>query len=234
MTDDQPQRSLAGYKSKVSEQGDFENPNEGKPLLTEFDEYVFKLVHFPKVKTFPQIKEKKDGTRTTINVDKAICDFHDERYGNVVSAFFRVDALNFSDDESFQSAIIRFFRKIGTPLRENAVPDWENLFIVGMRFRGRVVIGKDAEKKPNGRYYLDIPTVRPLLTSDKHPDAVAASASAPQAPDTSPAFANALFIAKGAKDTGEALQMLKLANAPKEVVLAFFNANLEGTIKFPI
>jgi len=234
MTEDQPQRSLAGYKSKVTEQGDFENPNEGKPLLTEFDEYVFKLVHFPRVKTFPQIKDKKDGTRTTINVDKAICDFHDERYGNIVNAFFRVDALNFSEDESFQSAIIRFFRKIGTPLRENAVPDWENLFIVGMRFRGRVVIGKDAEKKPNGRYYLDIPTVRPLLPSDKHPDAVAASATASQSPDASPALANALFIAKGAKDIGEALAMLKAANASKDVTLAFFNANLGDAVKYPI
>lgn len=68
----EPQRSLAGYKSKIHEGTDFENPNEGKPLLTEFDEYVFKLNAFPRVKTFQQLKKMKDGTENPVDVDKAI------------------------------------------------------------------------------------------------------------------------------------------------------------------
>ena len=31
----EPQKSLAGYKSKVHEQGEFDNPNDGKPLLND-------------------------------------------------------------------------------------------------------------------------------------------------------------------------------------------------------
>ena len=95
------QRTLAGYKSKVHEAGEFENPNEGKPPLNDTDEYVFSLRTFPRVKEFSQIKEKKDGTRTTVKVDKAICEFVEEGTKNVVLAFFRVDSLNFSEDESF-------------------------------------------------------------------------------------------------------------------------------------
>ena len=48
-------RTLAGYKSKVHEQGEFENPNEGKPPLNDSDEYVLRLTEFPHVKAFQQI-----------------------------------------------------------------------------------------------------------------------------------------------------------------------------------
>ena len=99
---EQPQRSLAGYKSQVHEQGEYDNPNEGKPVLNDSDEYVFRLTAFPNVKSFDQIKEKKDGSRTTVKVDKAICVFEEEQTQNIVTAFFRVDSLNFSEDEAFE------------------------------------------------------------------------------------------------------------------------------------
>ena len=223
----EPQKSLAGYKSKVHEAGEFENPNEGKTPLNDSDEYVLRLTEFPHVKTFPQIKEKKDGSRVTIQVDKAICVFEDEASHNIVTAFFRVDSLNFSEDEAFESGIVRFFKKIKAPLPEAGDIEWGNHFLVGMRFRGRVVVGKDDKKAPNGKYFLDVPTCRPILPSDKNDG----TATTPK-PDAS--LANALLLAKGAKTHQEAMDKLQSAGAPKEIVMALFQANLDGKVTFPI
>ena len=218
---DTPQRSLSGYKSQVHEQGEYDNPNEGKPVLNDSDEYVFRLTAFPHVKSFDQIKEKKDGTRTTVKVDKAICIFEEEQTKNIVTAFFRVDSLNFSEDEAFESAVVRFFKKIKIPLVEGVSPEWDKYFVVGMRFRGRVAIGKDADKKPNAKYFLDIPTCRPLGSA--------------VAPDTNAAtLANALFVAKGSKDFGEAEDKIKAAGSDKNLLMALFQAHLDGKLTYPI
>lgn len=227
MTDEQ--RSLSGYKSTVHEQGEFENPNDGKPLLNENDEYIIRLKSFPRVKAFQQVKEKKDGSRTTISVDKAICEFEDVASGNTITAFFRIDSLNFSEDESYQSAIIRFFKKIGNPLTEGISPDWDKMFVVGMRFRGRVVVGRGADKQPDGRYYLDIPTCRKLLPSDTAGESFGA-----QIQDAPNLLANALLLAKGAKDIHVAMDMLQKAGTTKEVVMALFRADLDGKVTYPI
>lgn len=230
------QRSLAGYKSTVHEGSDFENPNDGKPPLNDSDEYVFRLATFPRVKTFSQLKEKKDGTRATIKVDKAICDFVEESTGNIVSAFFRVDSLNFSEDESFESGVVRFFKKIKKPLAENICPIWENHFIVGMRFRGRVVIGKDENKKPINRYFLDIPTCRPILPSDMHPDAAATlpTSNAPKTDEKALSLANAKLIVKGCANRSEAILKLYEAKVPVEILDAFKAADDAKQIVYPI
>jgi hypothetical protein len=223
----EPQKSLAGYKSKVHEQGEFENPNEGKPPLNDSEEYVMRLTEFPHVKTFPQIKEnKKTGERKTVQVDKAICIFEDEVTHNIVTAFFRVDSLNFSEDEAFESGIVRFFKKIKAPLPETGDINWTDHFLVGMRFRGRVAVGVDDKKVPNGKYFLDIPTCRPILSSDK------SDAGASQKPDAS--LANALLLAKGSQTHQEAMDKLQNAGASKEVVMALFQAHLDGKVKYPI
>lgn len=227
MTDEQ--RSLAGYKSKVHEGSEFENPNEGKPILNDSDEYIFRLKEFPKVKTFSQIKEKKDGTRQTIKVDKAICEFEEETTKNVVTAFFRVDSLNFSEDEAFESAIVRFFKKIKKPLAENIEPNWEDHFLVGMRFRGRVVIGKDEKKIPNGNYYLDIPTCRPILQNDMHPEA-AATLTNQDAPQK---VAKAISFAKGATTAGDAFALM-VGKVPQDFIQEFIAADKRGEIKYPL
>ena len=219
----EPQKSLAGYKSKVHEAGEFDNPNEGKPPLNDSDEYVLRLTEFPHVKTMPQIKEDpKTKERKTIMVDKAICVFEEEQSHNIITAFFRVDSLNFSDVESFESGIIKFFKKIKAPLPENGDIDWTEHFIVGMRFRSRVAVGVDDKKVPNGKYFLDVPTCRPILASDKSDGK----------PDAS--LANALLLAKGAKDFNTAMDMLKGAGASKEVTMALFQANLDNKISFPM
>ena len=62
----------------------------------------------------PQPKKDKSGKETVIQVDKAICEFEEEGTKNVVLAFWRVDSLNFSDDD-FESAILRFFRSLVGP-----------------------------------------------------------------------------------------------------------------------
>jgi len=221
---DEPQRSLLGYKSKVHEQSDFENPNEGKPFLTEFDEYVLRLTAFPKVKTFQQMK-KIAGVERAISVDKAICVFEEEGTKNEVLSLMRVDSLNFSEDDAFESAIIRFFRKIQHPLKEGIEPNWDEYFVVGMRFRARVVVGKDGDKKPNGKYYLDVPTCRPLGASP--------SPASPQSGDSSVLLANAMLIVHGCEDAMSATQRLFDAQCKAEVVQAFMQANKEGKITYP-
>jgi len=233
------QRTLAGYKSKVHEQGEFENPNEGKPLLNDTDEYVLRLLKFPHVKEFSQTKDRKDGSRVTVKVDKAICEFVEEQTTNIVTAFFRVDSLNFSEDEAFESAIVRFFKKIKAPIPENAEPEWDRHFIVGMRFRGRVVVGRDDKKLPNGKYFLDVPTCRPLLASDKHPEAVASAKengrqTSTAAGPTSALLANAKIIVHGAANVTDALQRLSDAKVQDDVIAAFVQANAKGQITYPI
>jgi hypothetical protein len=221
----EPQRSLAGYKSKVHESGEYENPNEGKAPLNDSDEYVLRLTAFPNVKTFPQVKEDpKTKERKTIQVDKAICVFEEEVSKNIVTAFFRVDSLNFSDTESFESGIIRFFKKIKAPLPEAGDIDWTEHFLVGMRFRSRVAVGLDDKKVPNGKYFLDVPTCRPILPSDKNDGTVKPDAS----------LANALLLSHKAKDFQEAMSMLEKAQAPKDVVMALFQANLDNKLQFPL
>ena len=232
---DQEQKSLAGYKSKVHEQGDFENINEGKPALDDSEEYVLRLTKFPRVQTFDQVKEKKDGTRVTVKVDKAICEFEEAQTKNIVTAFFRVDSLNFSEDESFESAVVRFFKKIKNPLPENVSPDWEQYFVVGMRFRARVVIGKGQDKKPNGNYYLDVPTCRPLLPSDKAREDFGVTApDAPQNDANAVSLAKAKQIVVGCADKDSAYQRLLDAKVSAEILQAFLAADKAGQIKYPI
>jgi hypothetical protein len=229
------QRSLAGYKSKVHEQGEFENPNEGKPLLTEYDEYVFKLIKFPHVKTMPQPKKDKTGKETVIQVDKAICEFEEEITKNQILAFWRVDSLNFSDDD-FESAILRFFRKIGTPVPQSENIDWEKYFLVGMRFRGRVAIGKGQDKQPNGKYFIDVPTCRPILASDKHPESYTPAQTvtdAPPAAKPTALLANAMIIIHGCANSADAYQRLLDAKVSVEVVQEFLAADKSGKISYP-
>jgi len=231
----EPQIPLSGYKSKIHESEDFENPNEGKPVLNDQDEYIFRLVKMPHVKTMPQLKKNnKTGKEETIQVDKAICEFEEEGTKNIVLAFWRVDSLNFSDDD-FESAILRFFRRIGTPVSPDREIQWGDYFLMGMRFRARVAIGKGPDKKPNGKYFLDVPTCRKILASDMHPDAAATlpNGNAPQTNASGVSLADALKIARGSKNAGDAFAML-IGKVTQEVVQEFVAADKRGEIAYPI
>lgn len=241
---------LSGYKSKIVEQQNFDTINVGKPLLNEDDEYVFRLTKVPHVIRTQVIREK-DGIKTTENAEKAVCDFEDTASKNIVTAFFRIDKLNFSEDESFRSAVIRFFHKIGSPLTENKEPNWEDKFIVGMRFRGRVKVkqGEDKDHKVVVRYYLDIPTVRKLLPTDFEGAAPAVTTSgtatgtggmtfAQPAPDRSPdadrkRLLNAQIIVKGCATSNDAMMRLLDAGVGNDIIAAFVQADKNGLITYP-
>lgn len=222
MSDSQQELLITNFKSKVGTGVD--NPNEGKPLLNEQDEYVLSLVKIPHVKPFNEIVDGKDGSKKTVAKQKAICEFREEKTGNIVVAFWRVDYLNFTDDEKFESGIIRFFRKIGNPITPE--PDetiaWGKYFLQGMRFRSRVVVGKDTDKKPNGKYYIDVPTCRRILESDMHPEAVAAS------------IESIALLIKGATDERDATLRLYDAKQSAEVIQRFLVAVKSGVITFPV
>jgi len=232
---DEPQRSLSGYKSPIHKQEDFANVNDGKQLLNDSDEYVLYLKGIPRVKKMPVDKEDKiTKEKTKVLVDKAICEFVEESTKNIVVSFLKVESLNFDDDGKFESAVVTFFKKIKQPLPvDQDVDDWTKHFLPGMRFRSRVVVKKKVDASGNvvTNYYLDIPTCRPILQSDKHPDAIAAST------ETAPSdvlLATALKITVGCETAMDATNKLFERNAKTEVVQAFLAAHKAGSIKFPI
>jgi hypothetical protein len=235
---------LSGYKSKIVEQQNFDTINVGKPLLNEDDEYVFRLTKVPHViKT--QVVREKDGIKTTENAEKAVCDFEETSTKNIVTSFLRIDKLNFSEDDSYRSAVIRFFHKIGSPLTENKEPNWEDKFVVGMRFRGRVKVkqGEDKDRKVVIRYYLDIPTVRKLLPTDFEGAAPAVSPSGSMAfaqppvehsPDADrKRLLNAQIIVKGCATSSDAMMRLLDAKVGNDIIAAFVQADKNGLITYP-
>jgi hypothetical protein len=223
---------IGNYQGEVVERKNFEDQNKGKALLNSDDEYIFTLTKFPR--GFPKKEEKinADKSVTTINKTMAVCEFEERDSKNIVVTMFRVDKLNFGEDEKFRSGVVKFFQKLGTPLPENKYPNWKEHFVVGMRFRGRVVIKTEKDKDNNTvmKYYLDVPTVRKLLPGDKAGESF--SADTQPKPDAS--LANALLLAKGASDFNTAMSLLKSAQASKEVTMALFQANLDGKVTFPI
>jgi hypothetical protein len=226
------QIDLSNYRSEVVEQKTFDDQNKGKPLLNSDDEYVFKLIKFPH--GYKKVDETKndDGTVKSVTKTMAVCEFEDQTHKNIVTTQFRIDKLNFGTDEKYKSGVVKFFQKLGSPLTENKTPDWKDHFVPGMRFRGRVVVKtmKDKDNKDVTKYYLDVPTVRKLMASDTAGESFAQPTA--QKPDAS--LANALFLAKGAKDFHEAMAMLEKANASKEVTMALFQANLDNAVHFPL
>lgn len=177
---EEPQRTLAGYKSPAHKQDDFADVNAGKPLLVDSEEYVLYLKEIPRVKKMAVDKEDKiTGEKRKVLVDKAICEFVEEKTKNIVVSFLKVDSLNFSDDGKFESGIVTFFKKIKKPLPiDRDVNDWTEHFITGMRFRSRVAVKTKLDNDHVHQitsYYLDIPTCRPILPSDMHPEAVSAA-----------------------------------------------------------
>ena len=232
---DEPQRTLAGYKSPVTKHDDFADANTGKPLLNDSDEYVLYLKEIPRVKKMQVEKEDKaTGEKKKVMVDKAICEFVEESTKNIVVSFLKIESLNFSDDGKYESAVVTFFKKIKKPLpSDQDVNDWTEHFITGMRFRSRVVVKTKLDKDNNTitTYYLDIPTCRPILQSDKHPEAIAAST------ETAPSdvlLATALKITQGCENAMDATNKLFERNSKTEVVQAFLAANKAGKITFPI
>jgi hypothetical protein len=236
MMSDEAQRTLSGYKSNVHEQGEYENPNEGKPALSDTEEYVLRLNKPPKVIQQTKTKEK-DGIKKNIKVDTAVCEFIEKDTKNIVVAFFRVDSLNFSTEDAYESGVIRFFKKIKNPLVEGVAPDWDNYFIPGIRFRSRVVVKLGPDKLPTGVYYLDVPTCRPLLPSDKAGEDFEKPPQTTMPPKPSPEaseLANAKLIAHGCANRTDALQRLADAKIDGSIIAAFVRASNAGEITYPI
>lgn len=234
MTDEQ--RSLAGYKSKVHTQEDFQDPNVGKPVLDDVTEYVFRLKEIPRLQKKEVTKKRKDNSEVKVMTDRAIVVFVEEKTLNEVATFFRVDALNFDPDGTYESAIITFFKKIKAPLPEGQdVDDWSIHFVTGMRIRGRVAVKANTNpdtKEVTYKYFLDVPTIRPILLSDKNPEAIQSTIE--NTAKSNATLANAKFLAKGAKNYSEAEDMLKKASAETPLLVALFEANANGTLVFPI
>lgn len=141
----------SGAAVKAEAGHDLKNP--GLSPLNDQDEYVFKL---EKV----SLKTDVDGFKPGEKVDKFYTTWKEEKTGNVLMMGFRVDKPRFNPDSpKFQSPVLTFFSKIGIPIREGEEPIWGNLFIMGMRVRGRVQpVTKDG--KPTGGYLMEIATLR--------------------------------------------------------------------------
>jgi len=234
MSDDQ--RSLVGYKSKVHTQEEFQNPNIGKTTLDDVTEYVFRLKEIPRLQK-KEVTKKRDGKPDVkVMTDRAIVVFVEEKTLNEVITFFRVDSLNFDPEGTYESGIITFFKKIKAPLPEGQdVDDWSIHFIPGMRIRGRVVVKANTNpdtKEETYTYFLDVPTCRPILQSDKNPEATQSTIE--NAAKSNATLANALFLAKGATSYSDAEDRLRKACADPPTLMALFNAHSEDKITYPI
>jgi hypothetical protein len=183
-------------------------------------------------------ENRKTGEKKKVQTDVAVCVYIEEQTGNEVISMLRVDSLNFSEDDAFQSAAIKFFKKIKNPISEGTYPDWSRYFIPGMRFRGRVVVKQKKDKDNNvvTNYYLDIPTCRPILPSDMHPDAAATlpANNAPKTDEKALSLANAKLIVKGCANRSEAVMRLYEAKAPADIMDAFKDADEKKLIAYPI
>lgn len=142
-------KSGAAIKAEAGQ--DLTNP--GLPVLNDQDEYVFRL---EKV----NLKKQVPGFKAGEKVDKFHTTWKEEKTGNVLMMSFRVDKPRINlDNPKFQTPVLTFLNKIGLPVREGEEPIWGNLFIEGMRIRGRVQpVTKDG--KPTGGYRMEIATVR--------------------------------------------------------------------------
>lgn len=221
MTD---QIDLSNYKSEVVERKSFDDQNKGKPPLNQDDEYVFRLVKFPHA--FPRKDEKTNADKsvTIINKVMILCEFEEAQTKNIVTTQFRIDKLNFGDDEKFKSGVVKFFQKLGMPLTENKAPNWKDVFVPGMRFRGRVVVKvtKDKDNNDVTKYYLEVATVRKLLPSDKAREDFGLTApDAPQSDASAVSLAKAKQIVVGCADKDSAYQRLLDAKVQAEILQAF-------------
>lgn len=231
------QVDISNYQSEIVERKSFDDQNKGKPPLNQDDEYVFRLVKFPHGYMKKDEKKNADGSITSVNKTMAICEFEEAQTKNIVTTQFRIDKLNFGDDEKFKSGVVKFFQKLGMPLTENKAPNWKDVFVPGMRFRGRVVVKvtKDKDNNDVTKYYLEVATVRKLLPSDKAREDF--GVTAPDAPQTD---ANAVSLAKakqivvGCADKDSAYQRLLDAKVQAEILQAFLAADKAGHIAYPI
>lgn len=228
---------LSNYQSEVVERKNFDDQNKGKPPLNQDDEYIFRLVKFPHGYMKKDEKKNDDGSVTTVNKTMAICEFEEVQTKNIVSTQFRIDKLNFGDDEKFKSGVVKFFQKLGLPLTENKPPNWKEVFVPGMRFRARVVVKVTKDKANNDvtKYYLEVATVRKLLPSDKaREDFGITSPDAPQTDANAVSLAKAKQIVVGCADKDSAYQRLVDAKVSVEIIQAFLAADKEGQIAYHI
>jgi hypothetical protein len=127
--------------------------------LDDQTEYVWAL---------QRVSLKRDVPKNVRSPNGETCDvfytvWQEEKTKNLIMIRFRVDHLGNgwkrAKNPKFERGIVQFFDRIGTPIDEGKVPSFGSLFIMGMRFRGRVDIGL-TDGIPNGYYHLNMPTIR--------------------------------------------------------------------------
>jgi hypothetical protein len=132
--------------------------------------------------------------------------------------------ISFNESYSEKSNLVAFLTKVSPnpPAMGKDIKLGDHLAI-GMRIRAMVKARIDpATGQPNGFYDFVSASIKRFNAIDTQPQTSTAS------------LLNARLLTKRAKDRTEALDMLAKANAPKEVVLAFFNADLTNEIVYPV
>jgi hypothetical protein len=153
-----PVPSWQTYKSTPPKANELSNPD--LPKLNDQDEYVWALQRVSLKQDVPKPGAKAANGE---NCDLFYTIWQEEGTKNLLMVKLRVDQLGDgwkrAKTQKFERGIVQFFDRIGLPITEGKAPDFGNLFIMGMRFRGRVDVGL-TDGKPNGYYHLNIATVR--------------------------------------------------------------------------
>jgi hypothetical protein len=122
--------------SKLGEQ------NAGKGTLDPQEEYIFELVEAKDqpMNAWQSAEDKKAGRPATKKIHAATT-WKEVKTGILVFQKFNIETLSWGSGptDSKRSKILKFTEDIGIPIPAGKIPVWDNVFILTMKIRARVV-----------------------------------------------------------------------------------------------
>jgi hypothetical protein len=116
--------------------------NKGKGPLDTQEEYLFELVEAKdqQLKAWQSVEDKAAGKPAPKKVHAATT-WKEIKSGILVFQKFNIETLSWGKgpSDSKRSKVIKFMDDIGIPAPEGKIPVWDNVFIITMKIRARVV-----------------------------------------------------------------------------------------------
>lgn len=139
---------LAGTFSALGDQ------NKGKGTLDPQEEYLFELVETKDqpMKAWQSAEDRAAGKPAPKKVHAGTT-WREIKSGILVFQKFNIEALSWGKGptDSKRSKVIKFMDDIGIPCPEGKIPVWDNVFILTMKIRARVV----PSGKPDEYYFKE-------------------------------------------------------------------------------
>lgn len=131
-----PGSKVAGNFSALGEK------NKGKGSLDPQEEYIFELVESigKPMKSGQSAEDKKAGKEPAKKMNAALT-WKETNSGILVFQHLQIETLSWGKgpQDPFRSKVITFMEDIGILVPQGKIPDWDNVFIMTMKIRARVV-----------------------------------------------------------------------------------------------